>query len=376
MAFFGEVDRVTRRRDSWFSNTIVLPGLSIYEALKIDDPKKLDWKDYAFDLSGRRLEGAVFDGANLAKVNLTDAHLERASLNWVRLQGATLVSAKLQGAALFNLELQGAKFDRAQLQGAALDFAELQGASLSWAQLRGASLVDSMLEGTRFDTLRFGTGAMGTQLQGANLQHAQLQGASLQFSDLTAADLGGASLWRANFNSATLRSLSARDLHWTAVEESIIGINPWSEREYFDLKSKMERDIPAGDLRTIALKRIEILDCKIKSDRLAPCSRKVAQLPIQKHIDEAAVDKQTYAEALSTSLIELVCDGDHNAIYILRGLIRNSRIKGTGSESAKLVDRIQSKDCPVSTLLTQNDKTALRHEAEAATPTLEPGAKK
>jgi hypothetical protein len=119
--FSGEVDPTTRRRESWFSNTLVLPGLNIYEVLKIDDPKKLEWKHHTFDLRGRWLDGAVFVGADLPKVDLTGAHLERA--------------------ALYGAQLQGAALDGAQLQGASLDWAQLQGASLAQAQLQGASFV-------------------------------------------------------------------------------------------------------------------------------------------------------------------------------------------------------------------------------------------
>ena len=56
--FNGEVDGTSRRRVSWFSNTLVLPGFSLYEALKIDDPKKVEWHDL-FDARGRDLQGAV-----------------------------------------------------------------------------------------------------------------------------------------------------------------------------------------------------------------------------------------------------------------------------------------------------------------------------
>ncbi len=56
--FDGDVDRITRRRTSWFSNTLVLPAFNIYEALKIDDPKKIEWKQTLIDLRGRDLNGA------------------------------------------------------------------------------------------------------------------------------------------------------------------------------------------------------------------------------------------------------------------------------------------------------------------------------
>src|SRR3984893_16832380 len=66
--FAGEVDDTTRRRKSLFSNTLVLPGFNIYEALKIDDPKKLAWKEHLFDLRVRHLEQAVLKGATSGRV--------------------------------------------------------------------------------------------------------------------------------------------------------------------------------------------------------------------------------------------------------------------------------------------------------------------
>jgi uncharacterized protein YjbI with pentapeptide repeats len=135
LLFAGVVDTTTRRRKSLFSNTLVLPGFNLYEALKIDDPKKLAWKEHLIDLRGRQLEQAVMYDADLTKADLTEAQLQRASLNRAQLQGASLNLAQLQGALL----------EWAQLQGASLDSAQLQGASLKWAQLRGASLDSAQL---------------------------------------------------------------------------------------------------------------------------------------------------------------------------------------------------------------------------------------
>lgn len=126
--FAGEVDDVTRRRKSLFSNTLVLPGFDIYEALKVDDKTKVDWKDHLIDLRGRALDRAVFWGAKLPKADLTGARLQGASLNRAQLQGATLDGAKLQGASLVGAELPGASFMMAQLRGARIGLAHLQGA--------------------------------------------------------------------------------------------------------------------------------------------------------------------------------------------------------------------------------------------------------
>jgi uncharacterized protein YjbI with pentapeptide repeats len=240
LLFAGEVDETTRRRRSLFSNTLVLPGFNLYEALKIDDPKRLAWKEHLFDLRGRHLERGVFDGADLTKADLTGAHLQGASLFLVKLQGAALDYAqlqgasfggraklegalrdyaKLQGAVLFGAQLQGwlrslAKFPgewpfRAQLQGASLGFAQLEGASLDLAQLQGAVLYSAQLQGAvLFGAQLQGAVLFGAQLQGAVLSFAQLQGAWLDSAQLQGASLFGAQLHGASLESTQLQGAS------------------------------------------------------------------------------------------------------------------------------------------------------------------------
>jgi hypothetical protein len=108
LLFNGDIDDVTRRRKSLFSNTLVLPHFDALEAAKIDDPKKVGSVKHSMVLRGRHLESAVFDNADLRKVDLSDAQL------W----GARLDSAQLQRASLESAQLQGAGFRLAQLQGA------------------------------------------------------------------------------------------------------------------------------------------------------------------------------------------------------------------------------------------------------------------
>ena len=70
---------------------------------------------------------------------------------------------------------------------------------------------------------------------------------------------------------------------------------------------------------------------------------------------------------------ELVCGGDGDAIYILRGLATNERIKDAAAEALALVNRIMnkddnSKDCPVSAVLTDDDKAKLCAIVKAVSP--------
>jgi uncharacterized protein YjbI with pentapeptide repeats len=185
LLFAGEVDITTRRRKSLFSNTLVLQGFNLYEALKIDDPKKLAWKEHVFDLRARHLEQAVFDGADLTKTDLTGASLDGASLQKAQLQGASLDEAQLQGASLVEATLQGASLEGAQLQGASLAHAQLQGASLSETGLQGASLDYADLQAAILNFAR---------LQGASLDMVDLQGASLFAADLRAASFAYAQM--------------------------------------------------------------------------------------------------------------------------------------------------------------------------------------
>jgi uncharacterized protein YjbI with pentapeptide repeats len=197
LLFFGEVNPVTRRRTSPFSNTLVLPSFHAPEGTA---------------LRGRHLEGAVLDNADLRGADLTGAQLQRASLRFAQLQGqfpeaatqgapigltgANLMEAQLQGAYLMNAELREANLNFANLMGAFLWGAQLQGASLFWANLNGADL------------------------WGANLQAARLQGAHLAGADLT-----DSVLWQTDFQDATLTLADLRGALFQATKLGFRGDN-------------------------------------------------------------------------------------------------------------------------------------------------------
>jgi len=209
LLFAGVVNPITRRRDSPFSNTLVLPGFNLYEALNVDDPKKLAWKEHLFDLRGRHLEKAILDGADLPKVDLTGALLQGASLDRAQLQGAALKEANLQKVSLDRAELQDAKLDQAQLQEASLVHAKLQRASLALAQLQGATLEDAQLQGASLASAQLqGASLALAELQGASLEYAKLQGASLENAQLQGASLEGTQLQGASLFVAGLQGVS------------------------------------------------------------------------------------------------------------------------------------------------------------------------
>jgi Pentapeptide repeats (8 copies) len=104
--FNGDVDHVTRRRKSLFSNTLVLPGFDALEAAKLGNPNELWSVKHTLSLRGRHLESAIFYSADLRKADLEGA----------RLQSAVLVDAGLQGASLFGTEFQGVSPNFAELR--------------------------------------------------------------------------------------------------------------------------------------------------------------------------------------------------------------------------------------------------------------------
>jgi Pentapeptide repeats (8 copies) len=79
--FESQVDPTNRRRALPFSNTLVLTGFNVLEALGIDDPDKAKWRDFIFRARGRDLKGARFDFASLPRVDFTGANLQGASLD-------------------------------------------------------------------------------------------------------------------------------------------------------------------------------------------------------------------------------------------------------------------------------------------------------
>jgi uncharacterized protein YjbI with pentapeptide repeats len=169
LLFQGDVDDVSRRPRSIFSNRLVLTDQSFV------DPEKLDKIAISRSFRGRDLRLAVLYSADLRKADFTGARLQEARLSGAQLQGAQFAGAQLQGAKLVVAELQRARLVKAELQGAWLNGAHLQGAFLNEAHLQGAWL-------------------NGAQLEGASLAEARLQGAygiphNVDLTDLTGIDI-------------------------------------------------------------------------------------------------------------------------------------------------------------------------------------------
>jgi uncharacterized protein YjbI with pentapeptide repeats len=407
--FAGEVDVVTRRRKNFLSSTLVLPGLDIYEALKIDDPNKLEWKERSIDLRGRHLEQSMFDGANLRKADLSGAYLEGASLLFARLQGARLDAVQLQGATLMFTSLQGASLQGAQLQGAYLLGVQFSGATLDNAQIQGAFIIKCMFLGASLINLQLqGAWLANSEFWGASLEGARLSGALL-VGTFAATDMTKAVMWRAHGEPEVTQVL-ASELAWSPqfIDESS-DLGTWSQDKYQALRQNMMRSIPPGEEQAGALKRIESLDCakdklylteQVSAD-LAPCDAEAkppaSATELRRTFEAASVDPATYSVHLAKTLGDAVCKGeviaesiaassrlmselekgkvsrftaaglnrlwthpDIGSIHVLRGLLANGRLKASGAQASALAARILSKDCPVSAALSEDDKTQLR----------------
>jgi len=407
---------------NWPANTLRLKEFDIYDGLKVDDLKKLDWKQYTIDLQFRHLEHADLRFTKFTKANMKGAFLEGAYLSEGQIRSVTFEKAHLQDASLESGHFQGAVFDEAHLQGSLLDSADLQGASLGNTDLQGASLAGTELEGANLKgahlqgawlvnanlhaALLSGASLQGASLKGANLfaaaidfgnlegaslNHAHMQGADLTSAVLRATDLSGAFLWRTDWggsldDTAMAESLSFGTLYW----EPLLGVpqtlqlfgvsNAWTDHTYNRLVDEVIKGIPnEANQREEALKRFARLKCKGNDDKsLASCNvnaRATAEVQKWRTLLEKAraADTPAYQRVLAEILRGLVCRGDPNAIYILRGLSRvergnqqdqeivyyNSRLFDTGGEAATLTSHIMSPPCRVSAALTEDDKAKL-----------------
>jgi hypothetical protein len=161
--------------------------------------------------------------------------------------------------------------------------------------------------------------------------------------------------------------------YWDA-DYPIERIVPWDETAYDQLRQVIEA-LPLGVERDQALIRIETVDCSDAALSCAPSfSTDLASPEAQwrKSLEDAGATEDVYDKALSKELKSLVCSGDAEAPYVLRGLIRQpglirtlpgpdarGRLAAVGREAPALVDFILSKDCPVSASLTDADKARL-----------------
>ncbi len=190
--FLGGVNEVSGKRNSLWSNTLVLPDEDF-----VDD-ETIEKVERTLSLRGRNLQGAMLIRSDLRKADFTGANLNGAQLDQAKLEEAQFACAKhgeeasddqctsLQGASLRRARLQSAKLSRALMHGADLSGAQLQLALLDGARLQGADLDGAHLQGAVLSIAR---------LEGASLARAELQGTRLLSTNLGGANLSEAIIW-------------------------------------------------------------------------------------------------------------------------------------------------------------------------------------
>jgi uncharacterized protein YjbI with pentapeptide repeats len=396
----GEVDYVTRRPQSLWSNVLVLPNFEIGEASKPDAETKPTLSPKAVSLRGRRLEGAIFVDAHLRNGDFTGAQLARANFIRADLREAKFTCAQagndhkcghLEGAVLHYADLRGADFTGTQLAGAKFEFTDMRGANFACheaeedvkcAQLLSADLRHAQLQGALLD---------GADLRGASLDSAQLQGASLDDAELEVADLNNAKLQGASFRfaellgaalyGAQLQGASLADVFvWRTeprapVEEYLKGAlvetptpEPiyrrldcanefcgWQDASYAALKADIET-APDNLARRGALLRIEQLGQKPYEED--PVSAKAWR-------DLAAKSKlsaEAYPGELAKQLIGIGCAAN-GPPYVVGGLTEQlyDRLGGNPAQLAEVARAfLDEADCPGAKGLSAENKSKLQ----------------
>lgn len=295
----GEVDLVSRKPKSLFSNRIVLPGLDMMDRSKFDSESKISSLTHTVALRGRHLEGIVLSGSNLRKADFGAAHLQGAVLNGAQLQAASFDNAKLQGAQLDGAYVQMASFGNADLRGASFALADAQLASFNGADLRGAAMLISGLEGATF---------VLANVDGSSFAGSILHGVNFYGTTINGVDFRNATLWQSDhFQGSDLRLAGA-----TAERQSKVGLRRHVAYEKLsELIEKHASDRSRQELRD----RIAVLNCNSQS----ACQRASASFT------KAEDDGPGYLASIVDILADAACSSEFSEA-ISEGLYRNQRL--------------------------------------------------
>jgi uncharacterized protein YjbI with pentapeptide repeats len=359
LLFAGAADEVSGRPRSLFSNRLVLTHQSF---------------DISLSFRGRDLSHAVLNGADLRKADFTGAMLNRAGFfesnlqdanfacayvetdkstgrrwpddgcTWLQgatfnlavLQGASFIQARLKEASFSLSLLQDANLHSAELQGASLGFVRLQGASLVQAQLQGAWLVGAQLQGASLDHAKLqGADLEMAHLQGASLQKAQLQGALLAGAQLQGALLDGTQLQGASLaNAGVWRARGGPEIDLTDLDGVDPETKPWEQRHVPPSTFSVWRDS--------VLKAVRYPDgTRERLSALDPAPENEPKNSIHAEFWKKGSSATPQSKDRTVALLtDLACSRD-GAPYVARGLLRNGRMKATGSQIAAVVARLR-----------------------------------
>ena len=374
-----DVDPVTGKSLSLWSNVLVLPNFEIGERSKFDEGKSTPSK--TISLRGRRLEGAVFVFANLRKADFTGAQLAYANFSGADLKGADFCNPLGFGGTC--AQLQGAWFAFARLQGASFDGANLQCARFHGANLHGASLENTELQAARFDPFPLPGLDWPTHLEGASLRRARLQAADLRKAHLQGASLDNAQLQGVAIEGALLQNASLKHAFlWRVTApapESVSGaaiVTPitepkyrgldcpsqqefcdWSRKQFEDLKDLIKQYFSQDDWRKETLRRIEPGHFNDGKEDLAEAEA-WDELEKQSQTD---FNTYMYPDRLVEMLKEIGCSAS-GAPFVISGLIGqlNDRFPNDQGRQAKVADKfLDMSSCDGARNLSEDDKADL-----------------
>lgn len=171
------------------------------------------WKPERQIWSGRRkwlrrqrivvpaLHGAILNGAQWPRIDLSEMKLEGTKLNNANLSEANLNDAKAVGIELRGTMLAGASLGRIHAEKA-----QLAGADLSYVRAEDAQFQAVSARGTRFEgALLTGATFRGAKLAGSIFARANLKSACLIDADIEGADFSRADLSHAWLNGLPLK---------------------------------------------------------------------------------------------------------------------------------------------------------------------------
>jgi uncharacterized protein YjbI with pentapeptide repeats len=220
--FRGTFDEVKGKRNSWFSDTLILSDQIFTNG------KTPAASDVTVSMRGRHFEEANFTRADLRSADFSGARMASAILRGADLENAKFScphSVKEKNGDITDsncTQLQQADFKAADMRGATLDTAFLQGASFEGVNLQNASLQGARMQAALITS---------SDLQGANLQDANLTAASINNSQLRAADLSGANLsgaliYESYLQGAAMKSTVKRPVKLETA--TFVGVNVWN----------------------------------------------------------------------------------------------------------------------------------------------------
>jgi uncharacterized protein YjbI with pentapeptide repeats len=311
----------------------------------------------AAELQGASLQRAKLNGAFMPSVNLKGAQLEQAEL-----RGAIMNSARLQGATLRQAQLPGVQLENAELQGAVLESATLRAARLAYAKLQGASLVSAFLEGAWLNHAQLhGADLTRARLNGASLDKAGLQGAGFDNVFLDGATIQDAFVWRADVRTAQglarVASPEPRPRRGFAVfdcQESLTGCE-WPAGAFAILKRMIETEVPEGENRGRALRRIAILDPE------KPLEEEKEMWAAWADLAKRTPAPADYDATLAEMWRRLGCN-PREAPHVLRGLLRSidDRFAKGNVSAGALATNLLEPSCEGTKGLSEEDMAKLR----------------